>query len=92
MFVVKVYCVDLTVNVHHEHCIVPTNYPWVSEDDQKKVRAQIKEPIPRLTPKEHHLQLAFGTINQLSSRLIANTIMLVALTGKSLAIGLLWTD
>ena len=38
MFVVKVYCkietcLDLTVNFHHEHCIVPTICPWVSEDD-----------------------------------------------------------
>ena len=24
---------DLTVNFHHEHCIVPTNYPRVSEDE-----------------------------------------------------------
>ena len=23
---------DLTVNFHHEHCIVPTDCPWVSED------------------------------------------------------------
>ena len=23
---------DLTVNFHHEHSIVPTNCPWVSED------------------------------------------------------------
>ena len=23
---------DLTVNIHHEHCIVPTICPWVSED------------------------------------------------------------
>ena len=23
---------DLTVNFHHEHSIVPTNFPWVSED------------------------------------------------------------
>ena len=22
-----------TVNFHHEHCIVPTDCPWVSEDD-----------------------------------------------------------
>ena len=37
MFVVKVYCMietslDHAVNFHHEHCIVPTNCPWVSEN------------------------------------------------------------
>ena len=48
--------------------------------DQKKVSAQIKEPIPGLTLKEHHLQLAFGTINQLSSRFIENTIITVCLS------------
>ena len=33
MFVVKVFCkIDLTVNFHHKHSIVPTNCPWVSED------------------------------------------------------------
>ena len=32
MFVVKVYCLDLTINFHHEYCIVSTNCPWVSED------------------------------------------------------------
>ena len=31
MFVVKV-SLDLTVNFHHEHCIVLTICPWVSED------------------------------------------------------------
>ena len=25
-------CLDLTVNFHHEHPIVPANCPWVSED------------------------------------------------------------
>ena len=25
-------CLDLTVNFHHEHSIVPANCPWVSED------------------------------------------------------------
>ena len=34
MFVVKVYCIDLTVNFHHEHFIDPTNCPWVSEDER----------------------------------------------------------
>ena len=38
MFVVKVYCkIDLTVNFHHGHCIVPTNCPWVSEDGPNRV-------------------------------------------------------
>ena len=32
---------DLTVNFHHEHCIVPTECPWVSEDD-KAVNKQLK--------------------------------------------------
>ena len=31
---------DLTVNFHHEHSILPTNCPWVSED-----RANIIDPI-----------------------------------------------
>ena len=27
---------DVTVNFHHEHCIVPTICPWVSEDGLKQ--------------------------------------------------------
>ena len=26
--------VSISVNFHHEHCIVPTNCPWVSLDDR----------------------------------------------------------
>ena len=33
MFVAEVYYkIDLIVNFRHEHSIVPTNCPWVSED------------------------------------------------------------
>ena len=46
MFVVKVYCkieIDLTVNFHHEHCIVPTICPWVSEDGLPPALALLSE-------------------------------------------------
>ena len=49
MFVVKVYCKiatsDLTVNLHHEHFIDPTNCPWVSEDDPDLTLPYAEKPL-----------------------------------------------
>ena len=40
----------LTVNFHHEHCIVPTICPWVSEDAENEEPFHLKtiKPIIRV--------------------------------------------
>ena len=68
MVVVKVYCkiaFDLTVNFHHEHCIVPTICPWGSKDGLPPALALLSE-LNLLFRKKYYVTSTMPWYNPIS--------------------------